>query len=86
MQKLVAIYNDVKNDLPLFLDLYDLIKKERISKPQISELLKTLNRLLDLRRWWICITTTYGTALKENKTRKGNRGQEEKTTSLVHFC
>lgn len=50
MRKLVAIYNDVKNDLPLFLDLYDRIKKERISKPQISELLKTPNRLLDLKK------------------------------------
>jgi hypothetical protein len=48
MRKLVAIYNDVKNDLPLFLKLYWRIKKERLSKPQISELLKIPNRLLEI--------------------------------------
>ena len=48
MRKLVAIYNDVKDDLPTFLRLYWRIKKERLSKPQITELLKTPNLLLDL--------------------------------------
>lgn len=48
MRKLVAIYNDVKNDLPLFLKLYWRIKKENLNKQQIIELLKTPNRLLDL--------------------------------------
>jgi hypothetical protein len=49
MRKLVTIYNEVKNDLPLFLRLYGRIKKERLSKPQIVELLETPNRLLDLK-------------------------------------
>ena len=45
---MVTIYNETKDDLPLFLDLYRRIKKERFSKSQISELLKIPNRLLDL--------------------------------------
>ncbi len=49
MTRLVTIYNDVKGGLPLFLQLYGRIKKERLSKPQIVELLKTPNILLDLK-------------------------------------
>ncbi len=49
MQSLVTVYNEVKNDMPLFLDLFRRIKKERLGKQQITELLKTLNRLLDLK-------------------------------------
>ena len=41
MGRLVIIYKYVKEDLPLFLWLYVSIKKERLSKPQIAELLKT---------------------------------------------
>ncbi len=48
MQRLVNIYNEVKNDLPLFVRLYARIKKEGLNKHQIVELLKTPNRLLDL--------------------------------------
>ena len=47
MERLVAIYTDVSNDLPVFLQLYWRIKKERLNKQQIIELLKTPNRLLD---------------------------------------
>jgi hypothetical protein len=32
MVRLVIIYNDVKDDLPIFLRLYGRIKKERLSK------------------------------------------------------
>ncbi len=49
MRKLVIIYNDVKDDLPLFLRLYWRIKKEGLTKQQIVELLKTPNLLLDLK-------------------------------------
>ncbi len=48
MGRLVNIYEDVKDDLPLFLRLYGRIKKEGLNKQQIDELLKTPNRLLDL--------------------------------------
>ena len=41
MGRLVIIYNELKDDLPLFLRLYRRIKKERLSKPQILQLLKT---------------------------------------------
>ncbi len=50
MQRLVNIYNNVKDDLPLFLRLYRRIKKEGLSKHQIIELLKTPDRLLDLKK------------------------------------
>ncbi len=50
MQRLVSIYNEVKEDLPLFLRLYGRIKKEGLNKHQITELLKTPNRLLDLKK------------------------------------
>ncbi len=48
MARLVVIYNDVKDDILLFLRLYGRIKKEKLSKPQIVGLLKMPNRLLDL--------------------------------------
>ncbi len=46
IRKLVFIYNELKDDLPMLLQLYRRIKKERLSKPQIAKLLKTPNRLL----------------------------------------
>ena len=50
MGRLVTIYEDGKDDLPLFLRLYARIKKEGFNKQQIIELLKTPNRLLDLKK------------------------------------
>ena len=50
MQRLVNIYNEVKDDLPLFLKLYARIEKEGLNKHQIIELLKTPDRLLDLKK------------------------------------
>ncbi len=50
MGRLVTVYENVKDDLTLFLRLYGRIKKERLSKPQIIELLKMPNRLLDLKK------------------------------------
>ena len=37
MARLVTIYKDMKNDLPLFLRLYCRIKKEGLSKQQIID-------------------------------------------------
>jgi hypothetical protein len=48
MGNLVAIYKELKNDLPLFLHLYRRIKKEGLDKKDIVELLETPHRLLDL--------------------------------------
>lgn len=41
--------HDSEDDLPMFLRLYGRIKKEELGKQQITELLQTPNRLLDLR-------------------------------------
>ncbi len=49
MRRLVNVYNELRDDLPLFLDLYRRIKKEGLGKQQIIELLKIPNRLLDLK-------------------------------------
>ena len=45
MERLVDIYKELKDDLPLFLQLYRRIKNESLSKQQIVELLKTLSLL-----------------------------------------
>jgi len=50
MGRLVTIYHEVKDDLPIFIRLYGRIKKEGLSKSQIVEFLKTPNRLLDLKK------------------------------------
>jgi hypothetical protein len=47
MGNLVVIYKELKNELPLFLHLYRRIKKEGLSKQDITELLE-FSRLLDL--------------------------------------
>ena len=49
MGRLVTLCQELKDDLPLFLDLYRRIKKEGLTKQQITELLKTPNHLLDLK-------------------------------------
>jgi hypothetical protein len=50
MGSLVNICKELKGDLPLFLHLYRRIKKEGLGKQDITELLKTQLRLLDLRK------------------------------------
>ncbi len=50
MRRLVAIYNDVKGDLPLFLRLYGLIKKEKLNKQDIANLLENQTRLVELSK------------------------------------
>ncbi len=40
MERLVTIYKEIKDDLPLFLRHYRRIKKERLSKPELDILLK----------------------------------------------
>ena len=48
MNWLVKIYNELKNDFPLFLHLYNRVKKERLNKKDITELLQNHNKLIDL--------------------------------------
>ena len=50
MRKLVTIYNEVKNDLPLFLKLYWRIKKENLNKQDIADLLGNQTRLAELSK------------------------------------
>jgi hypothetical protein len=50
MGRLVTIYDELRDDLPLFLRLYGRIKKERLNKMQLVELLKTPHRLLGLKK------------------------------------
>ncbi len=50
MGRLVTVYHDVKDNLRLFLQLHERIKKEGLNKHQIIELLKIPDRLLDLKK------------------------------------
>jgi hypothetical protein len=50
MGNLVRIYKELKDDLSLFLDLYRRIKKEELSKQDITELLELQHLLLNLRK------------------------------------
>jgi len=62
MRKLVTTYNELKDYLPLFLDLYRRIRKDGLGKQQIAELLKTPRQLLDLKKKVDLYMTTYGVA------------------------
>jgi hypothetical protein len=48
MHHLVGIYQDLKDDWPLFMHLYKRIKKEGLNKQDISKLLENQNKLVDL--------------------------------------
>ena len=48
MNCLVKIYDELKNDFPLFLYLFRRIKKEGLIKQDVTELLQNHNKLLDL--------------------------------------
>jgi transposase len=48
MERLIKIYNELKNDFPLFLHLFRRIKKEGLNKQDITELLQNHNKLIDL--------------------------------------
>lgn len=50
MGNLVALYKEIKDDLPLFLHLFRRIKKEGLNKQDITELLELQHLLLDLRK------------------------------------
>jgi hypothetical protein len=45
---LVKVYGELKNDFPLFLHLFRRIKKERLNKQDIVDLLQNKNKLMDL--------------------------------------
>ncbi len=74
MRRLVSVYNELKGDLSTFLDLYRRIKKEGLSKQQITELLETPNRLLDLTDK----VNLYNDHLRELHTQKINLEKEIK--------
>ena len=48
MDNLVKIYNELKNNFPLFLHLFRGIKKEGLNKQDITELLQNHNKLIYL--------------------------------------
>jgi transposase len=48
MNVLVKIYNELKSDFPLFLHLYNRVKKEKLNKQSIADLLQNKNKLMDL--------------------------------------
>jgi hypothetical protein len=48
MSILVKVYDELKDDFPLFLHLFRRIKKERLNKQDITELLQNHNELIDL--------------------------------------
>ncbi len=50
MRKLVCVYNEIRDDLPLFLQLYRRIKEEGLGNQQITELLGTPNHLMNLKK------------------------------------
>ena len=47
MSILFKIYNELKSDFPLFLHLYNRIKKERLNKQAIADLLQNKNKLIE---------------------------------------
>ncbi len=49
MGRLVAVYHEIKGDLPLFLHLFRRVKKEGLNKQDIGELLENQTRLVDLQ-------------------------------------
>ncbi len=50
MGKLVAVYKEIKDDLPLFLHMLKRIKKEGLNRKDIAELLEHQHLLMDLRK------------------------------------
>jgi hypothetical protein len=47
---LVRIHKELRDDLPLFLNLFRRVRKEGLSKQDISELLERQHLLLDIRK------------------------------------
>ena len=47
-RRLVAIYEELKDELPLFIYLYRRIKKERLNKQDITEIIEYQRQLKDL--------------------------------------
>jgi len=48
MRRLVSIYEELKDDLPLFLYLYSRIKNERLNKQDITDIIEYQRQLKDL--------------------------------------
>ena len=72
MNILVKVYAELKNDFPLFLHLFRRIKKERLNKQNITELLQNQNKLLDLNEQ----VSYYNNHLYLLKSKKYNLEQE----------
>lgn len=48
MKRLVVIYEELKDDLPLFLHLYRRIKNERLNKQDITDIIEYQRQLKDM--------------------------------------
>src|SRR5690242_10511821 len=48
MDWLVKIFKELEKDFPLFLHLYNRVKKEGLNKQDITDLLQNKNKLVDL--------------------------------------
>ncbi len=48
MKRLVAIYEELNDEMPLFLHLYRRIKKERLNKQDITDIIEYQRQLKDL--------------------------------------
>ncbi len=48
MRRLVTVYEELKDDLPLFIHLYRRIKKERLTKQDVTDIIEYQRQLKDL--------------------------------------
>jgi len=72
MSLLVKIYNELKNEFPLILHLYNRVKKEGLNKQDITDLLQNKNKLIDLNEQ----VEFYNNCIYELKAKKSILEQE----------
>ncbi len=48
MRRLLSIYNELKDDLPLFIHLHRRIKKEKLTKQDVADIIEYQSQLIDL--------------------------------------
>ena len=69
----MAIYDELKDDLPIFIHLYRRIKKEKLTKQDITNLLQNQQRLRDMeKRVELYLELIQRTAIAGKTTRASN--------------
>ena len=67
MYKLVNLYHSLGKDLPLFLHIFDRVRKERLNREEITDMLETQRNISDMKETLIWLNNHVPERMREEQ-------------------